>query len=38
MHPDQDTLLKMMETAGFERCQYFNLAGGVVAVHRGYKF
>jgi demethylmenaquinone methyltransferase/2-methoxy-6-polyprenyl-1,4-benzoquinol methylase len=29
---------KMMETAGFERCQYFNLTGGVVAVHRGYKF
>ncbi len=29
----------MMETAGgFERCQYFNLTGGIVAVHRGYKF
>jgi demethylmenaquinone methyltransferase/2-methoxy-6-polyprenyl-1,4-benzoquinol methylase len=38
MHPDQDTLLRMMEAAGFERCQYFNLTGGVVAVHRGYKF
>jgi demethylmenaquinone methyltransferase/2-methoxy-6-polyprenyl-1,4-benzoquinol methylase len=38
VHPNQDTLLKMMETAGFERCCYFNLAGGVVAVHRGYKF
>ncbi|CDH47333.1 bifunctional demethylmenaquinone methyltransferase/2-methoxy-6-polyprenyl-1,4-benzoquinol methylase UbiE [Candidatus Contendibacter odensensis] len=38
VHPNQDTLLKMMETAGFERCQYFNLTGGVVAVHRGYKF
>ena len=38
VHPNQETLLKMMETAGFERCQYFNLAGGVVAVHRGYKF
>jgi demethylmenaquinone methyltransferase/2-methoxy-6-polyprenyl-1,4-benzoquinol methylase len=38
MHPDQDTLLRMMEDAGFERCQYFNLSGGIVAVHRGYKF
>jgi len=37
MHPDQETLLRMMEAAGFERCQYFNLTGGVVAVHRGYK-
>jgi demethylmenaquinone methyltransferase/2-methoxy-6-polyprenyl-1,4-benzoquinol methylase len=38
VHPNQDTLLQMMEAAGFERCQYFNLAGGIVAVHRGYKF
>lgn len=38
MHPDQETLLQMMEEAGFERCQYFNLTGGIVAVHRGYKF
>jgi demethylmenaquinone methyltransferase/2-methoxy-6-polyprenyl-1,4-benzoquinol methylase len=30
--------LHMMEAAGFERCEYFNLTGGVVAVHRGYKF
>jgi len=38
MHPDQETLLRMMAAAGFERCQYFNLSGGIVAVHRGYKF
>lgn len=38
MHPDQETLLQMMQETGFERCQYFNLAGGIVAVHRGYKF
>lgn len=38
MHPDQETLLQMMQEAGFERCQYFNLAGGIVAVHRGYQF
>jgi len=37
MHPDQQTLLGMMEAAGFERCEYFNLSGGVVALHRGYK-
>ena len=38
VHPDQGTLLRMMEEAGFDRCQYFNLTGGIVAVHRGYKF
>ncbi|MEJ2455314.1 MAG: bifunctional demethylmenaquinone methyltransferase/2-methoxy-6-polyprenyl-1,4-benzoquinol methylase UbiE [Candidatus Thiodiazotropha sp.] len=37
MHPDQETLKAMMEQAGFERCDYFNLTGGVVAIHRGYK-
>lgn len=37
MHPDQETLKTMMETAGLERCQYFNLSGGIVALHRGYK-
>ena len=37
MHPDQTTLKQMMEQAGFERCEYFNLTGGVVAIHRGYK-
>ncbi len=37
MHPDQETLKQMMEDAGFERCDFFNLTAGVVAVHRGYK-
>jgi len=36
-HPDQDTLLQMMETAGFERCEYHNLTGGIVALHKGFK-
>jgi demethylmenaquinone methyltransferase/2-methoxy-6-polyprenyl-1,4-benzoquinol methylase len=36
-HPDQDTLCEMMRTAGFERCDYRNLAGGIVAIHSGYK-
>ncbi len=38
MHPDQKTLKGMMVEAGFERCEYFNLTGGIVALHRGYKF
>ena len=37
MHPDQDTLLKMLEDAGFGRCRYHNLTGGIVAVHSGYR-
>lgn len=37
MHPDQATLQSMMEDAGFARCGYHNLTGGIVAVHRGYK-
>jgi demethylmenaquinone methyltransferase/2-methoxy-6-polyprenyl-1,4-benzoquinol methylase len=36
MHPGQETLKAMLETAGFERVEYFNLAAGVVAVHRGW--
>jgi demethylmenaquinone methyltransferase/2-methoxy-6-polyprenyl-1,4-benzoquinol methylase len=38
MHPDQDTLKAMMEGAGFDRVDYFNLAAGIVALHRGVKF
>jgi demethylmenaquinone methyltransferase/2-methoxy-6-polyprenyl-1,4-benzoquinol methylase len=38
MHPNQEKLKQMMQEAGFERCEYFNLTHGVVAVHRGYKF
>lgn len=37
MHPNQETLRSMMETAGLERCEYFNHTGGIVAIHRGYK-
>ncbi len=37
MHPDQETLKGMMEDAGLERVEYFNLSAGVVALHRGYK-
>ena len=38
MHPDQETLKGMMEQAGFEDCSYFNLSGGIVALHRGFRF
>lgn len=37
MHPDQETLKCLMEQTGFERVTYFNLAAGVVALHRGYR-
>jgi demethylmenaquinone methyltransferase/2-methoxy-6-polyprenyl-1,4-benzoquinol methylase len=37
MHPDQETLLRMMEEAALERCRYHNLSGGIVALHVGYK-
>jgi demethylmenaquinone methyltransferase/2-methoxy-6-polyprenyl-1,4-benzoquinol methylase len=37
MHPDQETLLGMMQDVGFERCRYQNLAGGIVALHIGYR-
>jgi demethylmenaquinone methyltransferase/2-methoxy-6-polyprenyl-1,4-benzoquinol methylase len=37
MHPDQATLVAMMEKAGLSKVEFFNLAAGVVAVHRGYR-
>ena len=36
-HPDQQTLLGMMQSAGLENCRYYNLTGGIVAVHRGFR-
>ena len=38
LHPDQATLKAMLEQAGFSRVEVFNLAAGVVAVHRGIRF
>ncbi len=38
MHPDQETLQTMMTAAGFEGCRYHNLTGGIVALHRGWKY
>ena len=38
MHPEQAVLKAMMDTAGFEQTTYQNLTGGIVALHRGFKF
>jgi len=38
MHPDQENLKHMMQQAGFEDCDYFNLSGGIVALHRGFRY
>lgn len=38
MHPDQDTLKGMLEQAGYVEVSYHNLTGGIVALHRGFKF
>lgn len=38
MHPDQKTLKLMMEQAGLENVEFFNLTLGIVALHRGFKF
>ena len=37
MHPDQETLKQLMMDAGFERCTYHNMSGGIVALHKGFK-
>jgi demethylmenaquinone methyltransferase/2-methoxy-6-polyprenyl-1,4-benzoquinol methylase len=37
-HPDQQTLLTMMQEAGFEDARCHNLTGGIVAIHRGFKY
>ena len=38
VHPDQENLLAMMHEAGLEGCRYHNLSGGIVAIHRGYRY
>ena len=38
MHPDQQTLKEMILDAGFEQCDVHNLSGGIVALHRGFRF
>jgi demethylmenaquinone methyltransferase / 2-methoxy-6-polyprenyl-1,4-benzoquinol methylase len=38
LHPDQAALAAMLRDAGFSDVEVFNLAAGVVAVHRGMRF
>ncbi|HRE30970.1 MAG TPA: bifunctional demethylmenaquinone methyltransferase/2-methoxy-6-polyprenyl-1,4-benzoquinol methylase UbiE [Candidatus Berkiella sp.] len=38
MHPCQESLKAMMLAAGFDSCKYFNLTGGIVAIHQGIKY
>jgi demethylmenaquinone methyltransferase / 2-methoxy-6-polyprenyl-1,4-benzoquinol methylase len=38
MHPDQDSLKQMIEKAGFEDCRYYNMTGGIVALHIAHKY
>ena len=37
VHPDQEALKAMMVRQGFERCEYYNLSGGIVALHIGFR-
>ena len=37
MHPDQEALQTLVEDAGFSNCDYYNMTGGIVAIHRGIK-
>ena len=36
--PDQQTLVGMMREAGLEDCRYENMTGGIVALHRGFRY
>jgi demethylmenaquinone methyltransferase / 2-methoxy-6-polyprenyl-1,4-benzoquinol methylase len=38
VHPSQEELKQLMQQSGFDRVEYFNLTGSIVALHRGYKF
>jgi demethylmenaquinone methyltransferase/2-methoxy-6-polyprenyl-1,4-benzoquinol methylase len=36
--PDQETLAGLMRAAGLEDCRYHNLSGGIVALHKGFRY
>ncbi len=39
VHPDQQTLKEMMiENAGYDEVEIFNMTGGIVALHRAFKY
>ena len=37
MHPDQESLMQMMQAAGLEKCKYHNVMSGICAIHIGFK-
>lgn len=37
-HPDQENLKSLILESGFDHCDYHNLSGGIVALHRAWKF
>jgi demethylmenaquinone methyltransferase/2-methoxy-6-polyprenyl-1,4-benzoquinol methylase len=37
VHPDQETLKQMIEDAGLVHCEYYNLLGGIAAIHKSFK-
>ena len=37
MHPDQETLLEMMKSAGLINCKYHDVLNGICAIHLGFK-
>ena len=38
MHPDQETLKGMMQQAGFDDVSFHNMTGGIVALHKAFKY
>ena len=38
VHPSQEELQSLMEQAGLENVEHFNLSAGIVALHRGWKY
>jgi len=37
IHPDQETLVEMLENAGLKNCRYHNVMNGICAIHIGFK-
>ena len=38
MHPNQENLKTLIQQQGFEDVTYHNLTGGIVAIHKGFKY
>ncbi|BAW80011.1 ubiquinone/menaquinone biosynthesis methyltransferase [Candidatus Nitrosoglobus terrae] len=37
-HPDQESLQRLIQSTGFDHCDFYNLSHGIVALHKGYKY